>query len=546
MKDTWKDFKLNIPIIYWTVAFLLAFFRAGSVYFYVGESEKLLGIGLRCLLFTLRFFLYFVLFTGAIYLFDKIIHRLEAGSFEKVETETETKFSFIEKIKCYIPFIVGWFPLLIIKYPAAMCWDTWRMLYEYRSGQMTEHHSVLYSVAMGKLVEIFEAIWNANWGLFLWSFVHYIFCVFAFGYSIYIIKKMKAKKWVIYVTTACYMFNPYISGYIGVAIKDTIYAAAILLLITCLIDMLIDTNAFVKKKWNDLLLFTLFILIYLIRKNGSYTLLFVIFVTLIHCIQSKCSKRPMVIMGLGFVIAMASYGGLGNYYSAIPGSTREALSLPFQQTARYVKEHADDVSEEEKEVINQVLRYDEIAEKYDPRISDPVKSTYKENDEKLSAYFKVWFKHFLRHPLCYIEATWEQNYYLFIPESDNIVFYGSCVSGFEDKYFYEDIFAVGEVFYGLQKWIIKEFNLWHSMPIIGWLGNVSIWCYMFVLMASYCVANKRRCLLPMVPMAVTLIFVVLGPVIQGHPRYMFPLIYSMPVFSCWVIYNENNKAIKIN
>ncbi|MFQ9748440.1 MAG: hypothetical protein ACLRYY_05500 [Anaerobutyricum soehngenii] len=36
------------------------------------------------------------------------------------------------------------------------------------------------------------------------------------------------------------------------------------------------------------------------------------------------------------------------YYNIEPGGIQEALSLPFQQTARYVKEHEEEVTQEEK------------------------------------------------------------------------------------------------------------------------------------------------------------------------------------------------------
>ena len=35
---------------------------------------------------------------------------------------------------------------------------------------------------------------------------------------------------------------------------------------------------------------------------------------------------------------------------------------------------------------------------------------------------RVWLKEFFRHPLCYVEATWNQNYYVFAPYVDNVVY----------------------------------------------------------------------------------------------------------------------------
>lgn len=43
-----------------------------------------------------------------------------------------------------------------------------------------------------------------------------------------------------------------------------------------------------------------------------------------------------------------------------PGGKQEMLSIPFQQTARYVKYYGNDVSTEEEKVIRKVLDYDTI------------------------------------------------------------------------------------------------------------------------------------------------------------------------------------------
>jgi hypothetical protein len=34
----------------------------------------------------------------------------------------------------------------------------------------------------------------------------------------------------------------------------------------------------------------------------------------------------------------------------------------------------------------------------------------------------------------------------------------------------------------------------------------------------------------------TIVFVLVGPAIYGHPRYLFPIIYSMPVLLAYFYY----------
>ncbi len=60
-----------------------------------------------------------------------------------------------------------------------------------------------------------------------------------------------------------------------------------------------------------------------------------------------------------------------------------------------------------------------------PKISDPVKATYKKKatTKDLTAYFKVWVQQGLKHPVTYIEATMNQNYYLVYPLVENSTVY---------------------------------------------------------------------------------------------------------------------------
>lgn len=69
----------------------------------------------------------------------------------------------------------------------------------------------------------------------------------------------------------------------------------------------------------------------------------------------------------------------------------EGLSVPFQQTARYVCEYEDEVTEYERQVINDTLNFDAM-KNYEPRISDPIKILYRGGD--LGPYMKIWVQMF--------------------------------------------------------------------------------------------------------------------------------------------------------
>ena len=87
--------------------------------------------------------------------------------------------------------------------------------------------------------------------------------------------------------------------------------------------------------------------------------------------------RKVAIVILPFLLVFAVEGIITQVYHVEKDSPKEMFSLPFQQTARYVKEYGDEIPGEEREVIAKVLDYDSLAEIYEPMTADPVKTTYR-------------------------------------------------------------------------------------------------------------------------------------------------------------------------
>ncbi len=112
----------------------------------------------------------------------------------------------------------------------------------------------------------------------------------------------------------------------------------------------------------------------------------------------KWKKILLVFLALSMVVAVYDKG-IVPATGATPISRRAAYSVPFQQTAKYLRDYPQDVTEEEYNVINQVLRADVIAERYNPRISDPVKNTFRNeaSSKAIRDYLKVWFRMFWKH-----------------------------------------------------------------------------------------------------------------------------------------------------
>ena len=151
----------------------------------------------------------------------------------------------------------------------------------------------------------------------------------------------------------------------------------------------------------------------LTKKTGVYIVIPTLLFLGLYCARGKW--QPAIIsMALGAGCFAVWQGIALPMLGVAPGPGKELFSLPFQQTARYVVLHPDDVTPEERAAIDAVLFFDDLDEQYRFDTADPVKDNYKSLEgEALVPYFKAWLAMGLRHPGTYATATLGTNLNLF-------------------------------------------------------------------------------------------------------------------------------------
>lgn len=176
---------------------------------------------------------------------------------------------------------------------------------------------------------------------------------------------------------------------------------------------------------------------------------------------------------------------------------------------------------------------------------------WKPSKKELKNYFVVWLKQFAKHPFVYVKATVNQNYYLLYPFTANTILYVNRIA--DDLIWWPDILKVVEAL----KWHDVEpiaslksplrafYNLCFYLPVLNLLSHPAFYVLLLIWLSVFAFYRKRFLwLLASVPIWLSAVIVVLAPVIQGHPRYAFPIIYSMPVMLAYFLYL--GKAEKTN
>lgn len=133
------------------------------------------------------------------------------------------------------------------------------------------------------------------------------------------------------------------------------------------------------------------------------------YVAVLYC-RCKKYRRQLIVL---FIIMVAFWEV---YQKAIlpmagvkPEESRDALHS-FSTNSKICKILWKGCFDGRGKSDSKVLDYDTIGKNYDPDLSDPVKNTYKQKDEYLQDYFKIWFEMLKKHPTVYIQATLNGTY----------------------------------------------------------------------------------------------------------------------------------------
>ena len=456
----------------------------------------------------------------------------------------------------FLAILILWLPHLILAYPANFCWDAYNQLRQFFGlDAYSSHHPVASTLMMGGLIKAGSLV-SSNFGLFLYIAVQTIAGAWVLAYSLSLMRELHAPAWLRGLAFGCCAVVPYYTAYIGLFLKDVPYAYATVLFMVELIYLLMQSQDFFRSGRHILLLAISLAGTLLLRNNGQYMIYPTVAAVLLYLffqakkkkgsnkVQRHILSRAVAALLIPLLLTQIVLMLLMSHLTVTPGSIREALSLPMQQTARYVKEFGDEVTEEEKAAISTVLDYEHLAERYNPRISDPVKGLFDPDPSvaELKIYLLVWLKQFTKHPFVYVEATVNQNYYLLYPHVANDVAYVNLISDpsewgpsqqeVAELLAIDDVETIARQKAPTRAWYIMCFHL----PVLNLLSHPALYMLLLIWLSVFAFYRKRFVwLLASLPMWLNAAVLVLAPVIQGHPRYAFPNIYSMPVLLAYFL-----------
>lgn len=530
-----SDKKYKNKIIYFLSTMFSLLLIFGYSYDVVGKATLVTGSILLLIISVFKFIAFFNLFNISLNLLYQAILKSNFKETKPVSwlakkfNEHPFWFSFIAIVICYIPYMIAFYPAIMGYDPANQIKEVMGIHTRYMDSvvlldpnmTLTNFNPLVHTLILGNCFKLGYNIGNVNLGLFLYSIIQAIVLVSVLSYSIYYMKKEKVPTILLYITLGIYALVPVFPFYAMSTVKDTFFSAFILLYIIKLYDIIKN-----KQTTKDyVILFFISVLVILFRNNGIYTVMLSMPFLLISL---KDKRKPIITV---IVCLLACYIGYGKVL--LPSlkisntSVREMLSIPFQQTARVVKYRGDELPEEEKEAIDKILIYDTLAERYEPDLSDAVKNKYNKyaTSEELMDYFKVWFNQFFRYPVDYLDATINNVYGYFYPNTSKWYFYHGYNSKLEEAGF--------DYHYNDMKWLrdglVEYGNVFPYIPVIGMFLNIGFVVWLYFIILGFLIINKSSKYIPVILPALSLILVCIAGPANTYFRYAQPFIFSLPV-----------------
>lgn len=423
--------------------------------------------------------------------------------------------------------LVGWIPFLIAGYPGAVPTDTLRQLKE-AAGVIRADASnpLLVTWMYGTVFETVRRLWNDNGGIFLNVLMQTLLCIAAMSRACVQVYRRSGSGKAYAASVAFFAVVPVWGTAVQCVLKDVVHTAFFLLFLAAFMDTLYSREMRIGR-FMELGLFA--VLAGLSRKAAVALVLLSMLALTAFFLRSTYRRRMLATTAL--VSACFLFANLLIALSPHVNAPmeRENYSLPFQQMARYCKEYGHEMSEEEIRIVDSVLDFETIREKYTSYISDPVKATFHADGGQMKEFFKLYVKCGLRHPDVYVKHLLAGTYGYTFPAASEAVYRRTIE---EDEAFY-DAAIVNE---SLLDVMVSYYSRWKNGSMLSLLMGSGLYIWVLILLVGYAAASGRRTallsVLPVVILGLGLMFTH----VNGELRYAYPLIASIPLCSASILY----------
>lgn len=479
--------------------------------------------------------------------------------------------------------LLCWIPVLLAVYPGFFVYDAQEEWLQVASRNFNTHHPLVHVLLLGGIICAVHKVTDSyNLGIACYMAVQMMIVSGCFTYVLMFMRRRKVAKGVRIVSLLYFAFFPVVVMFTLCSAKDTLFTAALLMLMLSLLDLGSDSEGFFASRGKMLFFVLSALAMMLFRKNGVYAFAVMAVILLVYVNKAfyagrhlsgqesggslpgdeegighkrripfgslRAGQKPYLArMWLLLAIIFGSYflvsEGLAVALHAKSEENQEILTVPIQQLARTYKFNPEVFEPDDVAALHEILP-EEALVLYNPKLSDPVKVHFQNSvyAADKSRYAKLWLKIGLRKPLSYINAWLMNSYGFWYPDTVVDVYSGNTVFTFtyEDSSYFG--YEVEEPGYRASKipWLDRVYRKLsleisqEKVPIYSMLYSLGgiFWGIAFVF-AYMLYRRKYHIVVPCLMVLIIWLTVILGPTYL--PRYVLIFWFGLPLFAAMLL-----------
>lgn len=434
-----------------------------------------------------------------------------------------------------------WLPYFILCFPGNMAWDTGgSILFQLglTQSKTAQNNPYFQNLLFGSFAFLGRLLGNIRIGVFLYCLIQYLLECVIIGKLLYFLKN----KWKIHNIVMVFLILLYglmpVFPVFGITMgKDSNFGLALLFYLYFSFRMIDDPVCFFSDRRSRIAWTFTLIIIALLRNHAAAIALIGpwIFVLLRRNRRNRL-YRFLIIPTIGTILVSSVIPAV----CGIPSpQKKEDLSIPLQTTAVFVLQYPNDVTEEEKAVIESVIPLNDMKDYY-PGYADPIKKKASVTNKNYLPFLKIWAKLMLKHPSALVVGLYREAWGYFDPFhltgiKTHVQLGFSISQEAKEKLQLSDLNSAGLL-------TVKNLdNASLKIPILGMLGKIGI--YSILLLVSFILSlKKREFLLCTVPFLLILAGCILSPV-NGYYRYSYPYILAVPFLFTGLLCKRKKEVI---
>ena len=473
---------------------------------------------------TISFVGYGILFYALIVLLYYLIdqYRFHQVKPDKIWFSNNRRSFFV----LWLLIFICWLPVLIIFYPGFFSPDSIR---EFQMGlgihEFSAHHTIIHTLIMSAFIRLGAMLGSLNTGAFLYALsqMAVMSAIFSFSLNYLAYRKVRAFiRIIIFFFFAIYPVNMLLcmTGW-----KDVIFGGLCLLLFILLVEVFRRPDKMLATRFRMSAICLVTVLFGLFRNNAIYAL--ILFAPFFLISLRKYWKKviPMVLF-IVFLISTFNICAYSLFHVQKTGAA-EAMSVPLQQIARTVSLHGDQLTAAERNEVARFFDIDNLSERYDPYISDPVKwQSFKADafHQDASGFFKIWLSLGLKNPNAYITSFLCNSYGYWYPNVNEGIYFlwvhpDESLPGLRVQH----MFPLKD---GLFFLLIDGFV--RNLPVISMLSSIGLMFWFILLSVGYLRINEKNKLLLPILLPCLVWFTTLASPVYAEYRYVYGVMLCAP------------------